>query len=230
MVNPAFAPRPLPALPVTDGRSYPVARIFCVGRNYAAHAAEMNSAVTEQPFWFTKSPFALAPSGSTLPYPPGTADLHHEVELVVALGAPLFRATAAGARAAVWGLATGLDMTRRDLQAAAKAARLPWDTAKDFEGSAIIGPLTPAAHEAGGRITLTVNDAVRQDAPVADMLNGVEALLVHLSTLYHLGPGDIVMTGTPAGVGAVGPGDALEGRITGLAPVALRIGPAEGAV
>jgi fumarylpyruvate hydrolase len=229
MSSPVFPPRLLPDLPVTDGRRYAVARIFCVGRNYAAHAAEMGSSVTEAPFWFTKSPFALIPSGATLPYPPGTTDLHHEVELVLALGAPLFLATPAQARAAIWGMAVGLDMTRRDLQAAAKAAGLPWDAAKDFDGAAVIGPLTPGAAEAGLRLRLTVNGNLRQDAAVSDMLRGVEALLQHLSTLYRLGPGDLVMTGTPAGVGPVVPGDALRGEGTGLAPVAVQIGPAAGA-
>ena len=214
-MDPIFSPRPLPLLPVIgrDG-GYPVARIFCVGRNYAAHAAEMGNEVDrEEPFWFTKSPFALIPSGSTLPYPPGTRDLHHEVELVVALGED-------GEPIA---LGCGLDMTRRDLQARAKEGRKPWDTSKDFEGSAVIGALTPGADPDDRTIRLLVNGAVRQEAPLSDMVRDLPALLDHLRGLYRLGPGDLIMTGTPAGVAAVGPGDELVGEIDGLAPVHLSI-------
>ncbi|EYD75889.1 Fumarylacetoacetate hydrolase family protein [Rubellimicrobium mesophilum DSM 19309] len=132
----AFPPRPLPELPVQgSGLTYPVARIFCVGRNYAAHAAEMGNAVPDEPFWFTKSPFGFLPSDSILPYPPGTSDLHHEVELVLALGEG----------GSVWAHGVGLDMTRRDLQAKAKKDGKPWDTAKDWEGSAVIAPLVQGA-------------------------------------------------------------------------------------
>ncbi|MCX7890321.1 MAG: fumarylacetoacetate hydrolase family protein [Rhodobacteraceae bacterium] len=223
----AFPPRPQPAIAVAGGGpAYPVARIFCVGRNYAAHAREMGGAIDpEAPFFFTKSPAHLAPSGATIPYPPGTADFQHEVELVVALGAPLFRATPAAAAAAVWACAAGLDMTRRDLQAAARERRLPWDTGKDVEGSAVVGALGRGFVPEGQAITLTVNGARRQEGRLSDMARGVAELLAHLSGLYHLGPGDIVFTGTPAGVGPVLPGDVLEGRIDGLAPVRLTIGP-----
>jgi fumarylpyruvate hydrolase len=222
-------PRPQPTLPVIgDARVFPVGRIFCVGRNYAAHAAEMGNTVDrEAPWYFTKSAAHLIQSDVMLPYPPGTVDLHHEIELVVAIGAPAWRVDAAGAMAAVFGYATGLDMTRRDLQAAAKEGRRPWDTAKDFEGAAVIGPITPVdavPDIAGARLNLRVNDAPRQDAALSDMVWSVPAIISHLSGLYHLGPGDIIMTGTPAGVGAVVPGDVLEGGITGLAPVRLTIG------
>lgn len=212
-----FPPPAVPLLAII-GRpeGYPVARIFCVGRNYAAHAAEMGNAVErDAPFWFTKSCFALAPSGGTLPYPPGTEDLHHEVEWVVALGK--------GGRP--WGSAVGLDMTRRDLQARAKERRLPWDVAKDFEGSAVIGALTEGVPGPDAAIRLTVGGTVRQEARLAEMAWDLGALLRHLGGLYSLGLGDLVMTGTPAGVGPVRPGDRLRGTVDGLAPVGLAIGP-----
>ncbi len=230
MIAYVFPPAPQAALPIRGQDAlYPVRRIFCVGRNYAEHAAEMGNEVDrEAPFYFTKAPAALAQSGAVLAYPPGTADYHHEVELVLAIGAPLYRADRASALAAVWGYAVGLDMTRRDLQAAAKEKRRPWDTGKDFEGAAVIAPLTPVAEAgdiAGGTIRLTVNGALRQEGRIADMVHDMAAILVDLSRFYHLGQGDIVMTGTPAGVGAVGPGDVLEGQLGDLSPVRLTVGP-----
>jgi fumarylpyruvate hydrolase len=227
---PLFDLQPPLALPLGEAR-YPVGRIFCVGRNYAAHALEMGNEVDrEAPFYFTKSAAHAVPSGTTLPYPPGTSDLHHEVELVVALGRPLHRAGRDDAGAAVLGYGCGLDMTRRDLQGAAKDKRRPWDTGKDFEGSAVLGALVPAEGVAlaGRAIRLEVNGAVRQDATLDEMIHDVPAILSDLSRLYRLGPGDLVMTGTPAGVGRVGPGDVLTGRIDGLPEVALTIGPPEG--
>ncbi|MBV2361002.1 fumarylacetoacetate hydrolase family protein [Thalassococcus sp. CAU 1522] len=219
-----FPPRPQPALSVqgTDAL-YPVARIFCVGRNYVEHAREMGGEVDrEAPFYFTKSPHHIALTGTTLPYPPGTSDYHHEVELVVALGAPLVAATEAEAMDAVYGYGVGLDMTRRDLQAQAKDKRRPWDIGKDVEGSAVLGPLTPAADfgtPGPQRIALTVNGETRQQAHLSDMVWPVGPLLAHLSGLYTLGAGDLVMMGTPAGVGPVRPGDALEATLDGCAPL-----------
>ncbi len=218
-----FPPAPQPGLPV-DGQAaqFPVRRIFCVGRNYAEHAAEMGATVErDQPVYFTKSAHALAAPGP-LPYPPGTSDLHHEVELVVALGAPL---DPADPMAAVLGYAVGLDMTRRDLQAVAKEKRLPWDTGKDFEGSAIIGPITPAASFTPGaqRISLSVDRAPRQQGQLSDMVWPVPDLLRHLAGLYRLMPGDLVMTGTPAGVGAVMPGEEIEATIDGLGSVRVPV-------
>ena len=234
MTDPLDAPRlfpapEFPAVPVRGERAaYPVRRIFCVGRNYAEHAREMGSEVDrEAPFYFTKSALALAPSGATIPYPPGTSDFHYEMELVIALGAPAWRIGVEAAPGAIFGCACGLDMTRRDLQAAAKDKRRPWDIAKDFENSAVVGPIARGFVPAGQAIRLAVNGATRQDARLSDMVWSAADLVSHLSGFYHLGPGDVIFTGTPAGVGPVGPGDALEGVIEGLDPVELTIGPAE---
>jgi fumarylpyruvate hydrolase len=224
----------IPANPVIavrgEGPGYPVGRIFCVGRNYAAHAAEMGNVVDrEAPFYFTKSPAAVAPSGSTIPYPPGTSDFHHEVELVLGIASPAFRATSGEAKAAIGFYGCGLDMTRRDLQAEAKAKQRPWDTGKDFENSAILAPLTRAGDfgEPGERrIFLKVNGALRQEGRLSDMVWSPVEIVRHLSTLYHLRPGDLIMTGTPAGVGALQPGDSLSGGVDGLDDVTVTIGPA----
>ncbi len=227
-----FSPQPQPALPLSGSDDYyPVGRIFCVGRNYVAHATEMGSEVDrEAPFYFTKSCHHLSRSGASFAYPPGTQDYHHEIEFVVALGADLFRAEPSATMAAIWGYGVGLDMTRRDLQAQAKAARRPWDISKDFEASAVFGALTPRARfgEIGDqRIALSVNGEMRQDLVLSDMVWPVDALLSHLSGLYHLRAGDLVMMGTPAGVGPVVAGDMLEGSIDGLESVTLTIGSAK---
>ncbi len=227
MTDTLFPPRATPVVPVNGQPGFPVARIFCVGRNYAAHAAEMGQEVDrEAPFYFTKSAHAVLLSGRDMPYPPRTADLHHEMELVVAIGAPAGDVSPASALDAVFGYACGLDMTRRDLQAAAKEKRRPWDTGKDFENAAIIAPITPkdAVGPLGGlRIQLTVNGLVAQEARLSDMIWSVPDIIADLSTLYTLAPGDLIMTGTPAGVGPVGPGDLLEGTIGALDPVRTRI-------
>ena len=221
-----------PSLPVAGSPArFPVRRIFCVGRNYAAHAAEMGNEVDRAaPFYFTKSPLAVVESGATVAYAPGTADLHHEMEFVVALGRPGFRVAPEAAMALVFGYAAGLDMTRRDLQAAAKARQRPWDLAKDFEHSAVLAAITPAA-EFGAiddqRIALSVNGAPRQEAKLSDMIWSVPELISDLSRFYHLAPGDLIFTGTPAGVGAVVAGDCIRGEIEGLAPVDLTLGAAE---
>lgn len=220
------------SLPVAgeNGR-YPVDRIFCVGRNYAAHAAEMGFEVDrEAPFYFTKTPSALAQSGGTFPYPPGTENYHHEIELAVAIGKPVFRATAQEAKAAVYAYATSLDMTRRDLQIAAREKQRPWDLGKDVENSAVVAELTPA-DEFGTisdqRIHLEVNGETRQDASLSELIWKVDEIITHLSSYYHLQPGDLILTGTPAGVGPVVEGDRLAGGIEGLAAVELTIGSAE---
>ncbi len=217
-----------PTVPVTGERSvFPVHRIFCVGRNYAEHAKEMGFEVDrEAPFYFTKSPLALVASGATVPYPPGTENYHYEMELVVAIGAPAWQTRVEDAPNAVLGFACGLDMTRRDLQLAARAKQRPWAFGKDFEHSAVIAPITRASAFAVGEqaIRLTLNGDVKQDAKLSDLVWSVAELVSHLSRYYHLEPGDLIYTGTPAGVGPVQPGDVIRGTIDGLEPVELTIG------
>ncbi|HEU0223326.1 MAG TPA: fumarylacetoacetate hydrolase family protein [Paracoccaceae bacterium] len=237
MASPTSAPARLfpspefPTVPVKgEAAAYPVHRIFCVGRNYAEHAKEMGVEVDrEAPFYFLKSALALVPSGATIPYPPGTSNYHYEMELVVAIGAPAFRVSVEDAEAAVFGYATGLDMTRRDLQLAERAKQRPWDLGKDFEQSAVIAPLTRAGdfRLADQRITLSVGDTTKQDAKLSDLVWSVPELISHLSRFYHLAPGDLIYTGTPAGVGPVVAGDVILGEIEGLDPVALTIGAGE---
>ena len=229
MTEPLFDIPAPPLVPIAgDTRGYPVRRIFCVGRNYAAHAAEMGNEVDRAaPFYFTKSAHALCLSWATIPYPPGTRDCHHEMEFVVALGAAAYRVSEADAMAAVWGYGCGIDLTRRDLQGAAKEKRRPWDLGKDFENAAIMGALTPKTDfgEIGGQaLRLTVGARVAQEARLSEMIWPVPAIIAHLSRFYHLAPGDLIYTGTPAGVGPVGPGDRMTGEIDGLSPVAVTIG------
>jgi len=213
------------------GALYPVHRIFCVGRNYAEHAAEMGVEVDrEAPFYFMKDAQFLVPSGATIPYPPGTENFHYEMELVLAVGAPVFRASKDAARAAIWGYGCGLDMTRRDLQLAARAKQRPWDIGKNVESSAVMAALVPASDvgEIGPqRIHLSLNGVVKQDAHLSDLVWSPVELVEHLSRYYHLAPGDLIYTGTPAGVGAVVPGDVVRGEIDGLPPVELTVGPGE---
>ena len=221
-----------PTVPVLgEDNRFPVHRIFCVGRNYEAHAREMGFSVDrDAPFYFTKTPSAICPSGATIPYPPGTENCHYEMELVVAIGAPAFRIAEAEALSVVLGYACGFDMTRRDLQIAARPDGRPWDLGKDFEHAAVMGPITRASafgKVTNQRIQLTQNGAVRQDATLDDLIWSVPELIAHLSGYYHLLPGDLLYTGTPAGVGPIAPGDRLVGTIEGLTPVELAIGPAE---
>jgi fumarylpyruvate hydrolase len=221
-----------PTIAVTGEEArFPVNRIFCVGRNYAAHAAEMGFAADKgAPFFFTKTPSAVCHSGSTIAYPPGTENCHYEMELVVAISAPAFRIAESDALSVVYGYACGLDMTRRDLQFAMRDKGLPWDFGKDFENAAVIAPITPAAAwgpPAGQRIQFNQNGAVKQDAVLADMIFSVPEVIAYLSRFYHLQPGDLIYTGTPAGVGPIEPGDALRGTIEGLEPVELAITAAE---
>ncbi|MDF1747545.1 MAG: fumarylacetoacetate hydrolase family protein [Alphaproteobacteria bacterium] len=211
---------------------YPVGRIFCVGRNYAAHAAEMGVEVDrEAPFYFVKPSSAIVLSGATIPYPPGTENYHYEMELVVAIGAPAFRVSVADASKAIYGYAAGLDMTRRDLQLAARAKQRPWDLGKAFEQSAIIAPMTKAADYvadlAPQGIMLSVNGDTKQEATLGDLIHSVPELIADLSKYYHLVPGDLIYTGTPAGVGPVVPGDKIHGVVEGLQPVDLTIGEPE---
>lgn len=229
-----------PRVPVVDraGRvlgGFPVHRIYCVGRNYADHAREMGAAVPASsaergaPTFFMKPADAIV-STSHVPYPPATQQLHHEVELVVALerDAPTGIVPVAAARALIFGYGVGLDLTRRDLQSAAKAKGLPWDTAKGFDCSAPVGALLPAA-EAGlsdsAEISLMVNDAVRQRATLDQMLWSVPEILHELSKLYALRAGDLIFMGTPAGVGELRPGDRFTARVAGLPTLQGGIGP-----
>ena len=227
-----FPTPPVVAAPVR-GRSerIPIRRIFCVGRNYEAHAKEMGVAVDrEAPFYFTKSTEHYVPSGSTVPYPPGTSNYHYELELVVVLGAAAFRVSTDQAKNAVFGYACGLDMTRRDLQFAAREQRRPWDLGKDVEQSAVLSEIVPASdtgHPSAGRIELRVNGEVKQSADISQLIHKVPEVIAHLSTFYHLNPGDLIYTGTPEGVGPVNSGDRLEGVIDGVGTITLTIGPAE---
>jgi fumarylpyruvate hydrolase len=214
-----------------EDAQYPINRIFCVGRNYAAHAAEMGVEVDrEAPFYFTKSPSANLASGETLPYPPGTENFHYEMELVLVIGKPVFRVSVADADDAIYAYGCGLDMTRRDLQLVARAKQRPWDLGKDVEGSAVFAPLTKAA-EIGAlgeqRIHLEVNGEVKQEAQLKDLIHNVQEIVADLSKFYHLVPGDVIMTGTPAGVGPVVAGDVITGGVDGLEPIELTIGAPE---
>ena len=227
-----FPPQPPVAVPIR-GRAerFPIRRIFCVGRNYEAHAKEMGVAVDrEAPFYFTKSPEHYAPSPSTIAYPPGTRSYHFEMELVVAIGTGGFRIVEAQALDHVFGYACGLDMTRRDLQAAAKEKQRPWDIGKDVEQSAVLGEIVPAAdigHVDRGRIELRVNGQTRQSADVSQLIHGVGAVIAHLSQFYHLQAGDLIYTGTPEGVGAVQPGDRIEGSIERVGTIDVQLSAAE---
>ena len=224
-----FPPAPPAAAPVR-GRAerFPIRRIFCVGRNYEAHAKEMGAAVDrDAPFYFTKAAEHYAPSGSTIAYPPGTSTYHFEMELVVAIGTAGFRIPEARALEHVFGYACGLDMTRRDLQSAAKEKQRPWDIGKDVEQSAVLGEIAPAAeigHPASGAIELRVNGQTRQSADLSLLIHNVPAVIAHLSQFYHLQPGDLIYTGTPEGVGATKSGDRLEGSIAGVGSIAVTIG------
>jgi fumarylpyruvate hydrolase len=227
-----FPVPPISAVPVR-GRSarFPIRRIFCVGRNYEAHAKEMGVAIDrEAPFYFTKSAEHYVPSGSTVAYPPGTSNYQYELELVVVMGSPAFRVPASRALDCVFGYTCGLDMTRRDLQLVAREQRRPWDLGKDFEESAVLGDIVPAmdiGHPSEGQIELRVNGETKQSSDLSLLIHKVPELMAHLSTFYHLRAGDVIYTGTPEGVGPVQPGDHLEGSIAGVGNVVLNIGAAQ---
>lgn len=222
-----FNPPAPPAVLVTGGDLFPVRRIFCVGRNYAEHAREMgHDPLAEPPFFFAKPADALVTGGADTPYPPATADLHHEIELVAALGGGGTDIAPEQALDLVWGYAAGIDLTRRDLQAAAKKAAKPWDMSKGFDHSAIVGEFRPASvggHPAKGRIALRVNGEVRQQGDVSDMIWSLPQIIAALSRLVALAPGDLIFTGTPAGVSAIVRGDLVEGEIEGVGSVRTRI-------
>jgi fumarylpyruvate hydrolase len=218
---------PQPALPVeADSAPFPVRRIYCVGRNYAAHAREMGGDPTrEPPFFFAKPPDAIVPGGGSLAFPVATENLHHEFELVVAIGKGGADIAEAAALAHVFGYAAGLDMTRRDLQDAAKNQARPWDMSKGFDQSAPCSPLRRASaigHPAKGEIVLTVDGTVRQKGDLSQMIWSVPEVIAHLSRLVRLEAGDLIFTGTPDGVGRVTKGSKLAGRIEGVGELAVQ--------
>ncbi len=227
-VIPPAAPASVPV--VGRAERFAVHRIYCVGRNYAEHAREMGFTGREPPFFFMKPADAVLPvaQGETghLPYPTLTQDLHHEIELVVAIGQGGSNIAAQDALQHVWGYAVGLDMTRRDLQAEAKKQGRPWCIAKGFDASAPIGPITPAAQAgdvANAPIWLQVNGADRQRSTVTQLIWNIAETIEHLSAAWELQPGDLIYTGTPEGVGAVVRGDTLEGGVGGLTPLRLTV-------
>ncbi len=227
MTNLAFAMPDWPTVPIVgSSQLYPVRRIFCVGRNYLDHAKEMGMQVDrDAPFYFTKSPVAVVASGAQIAYPPATKNYHHEIELLVTLGSAIHDASPEAASAAIHGFAVGIDMTRRDLQIAARDRGYPWDLGKDFEESAVIGPITPRAGMDGydRRIWLTVNGELKQDSNLGQLIWNVPEVIAILSRYYRLDAGDVILTGTPAGVGPVNAGDELRGGIEGLTDIALTI-------
>ncbi len=222
MTDYAFTPPAIPSLAIFGSSArFPIRRVFCVGRNYAAHAREMGSDPNrEPPFFFMKPADAVVPAEGALPYPPATEDLHHEIELVVALRSGGADIPADEALAKVWGYGVGLDLTRRDLQAAAKENGRPWDMAKGFDASAPCSPLRPVSSfghpSEDACIRMTVNGEVRQEGALTEMIWPVADVISHLSRLVTLAPGDLIFTGTPAGVGALKPGDRVHGEVAGV--------------
>ncbi len=221
-VLPPPAPVSLPVYGSTD--RFPVRRIFCVGRNYADHGIEMGGDPTkEPPFFFTKPADAVVESGSTIPYPPATKDFHYEGELVVALGRGGSNINEADAVTHVWGYAAGNDLTRRDLQDEAKATRRPWDMAKGFDLSAVVGLIHQGQSLPDAMLTLTVDGVVRQETKLSLMIWDVPGIIAYLSRLVTLAPGDLIFTGTPAGVGALQRGQTCIVTVEGLTPATVTI-------
>jgi fumarylpyruvate hydrolase len=221
------------SLPVRGSEQrLPISRLFFVGRNYHAHAIEMGRPVdksVERPFYFTKAPSTLVESGVTVAYPPETKNYHHEMELVVAIGKPGFRVQPSDAAALIYGYACGLDMTRRDLQLVARDKGRPWDLGKDVEQSSVVSEIVPMPGRVltRGALSMTLNGQPRQQSDLDKLIWNIPELIADLSLFYHLQPGDLIFTGTPEGVGAVRPGDRIDGRIEGIGEIALHVGPAE---
>jgi fumarylpyruvate hydrolase len=224
-----ITPPTVPAVAVAGSdQMFPLRRVFCVGRNYAAHAREMGADPDrEPPFFFTKPADAVVPASGTVPYPSATSDLHHEVELVVALGAGGTAVAPDQALDLVWGYGVGLDLTRRDLQAVAKKNGRPWDMAKGFDASAPCSPLPVAktGHPQDARIWLEVNGQAKQEGNLNEMIWPIADVIASLSRLVALQPGDLIFTGTPAGVDALNPGDRVRGGVDGVTTFELTIGP-----
>jgi fumarylpyruvate hydrolase len=209
----------------------PINRLFFVGRNYHAHAVEMGKPVdksVERPFYFTKAPQTLTPSGATVAYPPETANYHFEMELVLAIGTGGFRISQADAHKHIFGYACGLDMTRRDLQLVARDKGRPWDLGKDVENSSVCSEIVPMPGVVIDQadLSLNVNGQVKQHSNVDKLIWNIREIIADLSLFYHLQPGDLIYTGTPEGVGAVVAGDQIEGQIEGVGTVSLTVGPA----
>ena len=232
-MNYVLNPAPISVVPVVGGAAeavFPVHRIYCVGRNYVEHAVEMGFTGREPPFFFLKPADAVLPIAEgtvgRMPYPSLTKSLHHEVELVVAIGKGGRNIKAADAPGHIWGYAVGLDMTRRDLQGEAKKLGRPWDVGKGFDHSAPIGPLRKAADcqvDASTRITLEVNGALRQTSEIGKLIWNIGEVIEHLSSAWDLAPGDLIFTGTPEGVAAVLPGDRLSAQVAGVGSLEVEI-------
>ena len=219
--------QPAIAVAGTD-KMFPVRRIWCVGRNYVEHIREMGQDERLPPFYFAKPADAIVPDGGTVPYPSLTKDMHHEVELVVALKSGGRNILVASANDCIYGYAAGIDLTRRDLQIASRDLKRPWEVGKAFDGSAPCGAIRPASeigHPAKGRITLTCNGKIRQDGDLNQLIWNVPEIIANLSEMVTLEPGDIIMTGTPAGVAATVAGDTLACEIEGVGTLSVTIGP-----
>jgi fumarylpyruvate hydrolase len=224
----AFAEPPVISLMSMSTKPFPVRRIYCVGQNYKDHAKEMGGDPgVDKPFFFMKPADAILQNGETMPYPPGTSDLQHEVELVVAMAMGGRNIPPEKVNDMIFGYATGLDMTQRDVQAELKKKGRPWEMAKAFDFSAPCSSITPEMYSgvvAKGKIQCKVNGELRQNADLADMIWGVPEIVHHLSKLVEIMPGDLIFTGTPAGVGPVVKGDKIEATIAGLEPLLIEIG------
>jgi fumarylpyruvate hydrolase len=228
MAKYAFAPSPQTVVPVAGGDLlFPVRRVLCVGRNYAAHRREMGGDERDPPFFFAKPADALVADGGMTPYPSATQDLHHEIELVIAIGAEGEGISAEAGAGLIYGCAVGVDLTRRDLQSQSKAKGQPWEAGKSFDCSAPISAIRrgpPPPPEA--RIWLAVNDQVRQEGRIGDMIWNAAEIVAQASTLWRLAPGDLIFTGTPEGVGPLRCGDHVTGGVEGVGALAFTISPA----
>jgi fumarylpyruvate hydrolase len=224
-----ITPPPQAAIAIAGGEKlFPVRRIWCVGRNYVEHIREMGQDERLPPFYFAKPADAVVPDGATVPYPSLTKDMHHEVELVVALKSGGRNIKVDKALDTIWGYGVGIDLTRRDLQIASRNQQRPWEIGKAFDASAPCGPLRPAAeigHPKQGRITLKCNGKIRQDGNLEQMIWNTPEIIANLSEMVELVPGDIIMTGTPSGVAATVAGDKLECEIEGVGRLTVTIGP-----
>lgn len=224
----AFPPAPVPTIPVAGSdKQFPVRRIYCVGRNFADHAIEMgHDPDKEPPFFFQKNPDSIVPPGGDFPYPTESSDVHHEIELVVALSKGGTDIPADKALDCVFGYGVGLDMTRRDLQAVSKKMGRPWETGKSFEASApcsAIHPVSETGHPTDGEISVQVNGETRQTGDLNQMIWKVPEMIAYLSRLFELRPGDVIFAGTPAGVSAVVRGDVITGHVAGVAEITVTV-------